>query len=88
MVPLIPAILMAFSASTMSVADSAITGCLQKGSTDGTYTLASKDGKTYKVTSKTLKLAGHVGHTVTLTGDVKDSSLDATKMAMVSGSCS
>jgi hypothetical protein len=72
-------------------ADSA-TGCLQKGEKAGTYTLATKDGKTYEVSSKSLKLDGHVGHTVTLTGDSKmgkDSKtwLDAKKMAMVSASC-
>jgi hypothetical protein len=50
-------------------ADSA-TGCLQKGDKPDTYKLVSKDGKSWDVWSKKVSLAGHVGHTVTLTGDV------------------
>jgi hypothetical protein len=67
-----------------------VTGCLQKGQQAGTYSLTSKDGKTWAVKSSSLKLDGHVGHTVTLTGaENKDAmSVNATKMAMVSASCS
>src|SRR5450432_1023904 len=50
-------------------ADSA-TGCLQKGDKPDTYKLVAKDGKSWDVWSKKVSLAGHVGHTVTLTGDV------------------
>lgn len=68
-------------------ADSA-TGCLQKGDKPDTFKLVTKDGKTWDVWSKKVSLAGHVGHTVTLTGDVtksdaapmKDSSMS--KMSM------
>jgi hypothetical protein len=65
-----------------------VTGCLQKGQAADTYTLTAKDGKTYNVTSKSVKLGGHVGHTVTLTGSGKDMDMTVTKMAMVSASCS
>lgn len=53
-------------------ADSA-TGCLQKGDKPDSYKLVGKDGKTWDVWSKKVSLAGHVGHTVTLTGDVTKS---------------
>ena len=68
-------------------ADSA-TGCLQKGDKPGTFKLVSKDGKSWNVTSSKLSLAGHVGHTVTLTGEsmnsemshMKDTSMSNMKM--------
>lgn len=68
-------------------ADSA-TGCLQKGDKPGTFKLVAKDGKSWNVTSTKLSLAGHVGHTVTLTGDamkspmsqMKDTSMSNMKM--------
>jgi hypothetical protein len=71
-----------------AVADSA-TGCLQKGDKPGTYKLVSKDGKSWNVTSSKLSLAGHVGHTVTLSGDttksnmsnMKDTSMSNMKMS-------
>ena len=44
------------------------TGCLQKGDKPNTFKLVSKDGKSWDVTSSKLSLAGHVGHTVTLSG--------------------
>jgi hypothetical protein len=38
--------------------------------------------------SKSVKLDGHVGHTVTLTGTAdKSGNFDATKLAMKSASC-
>lgn len=46
------------------------TGCLQKGDKPDTFKLVGKDGQTWEVWSKKVSLAGHVGHTVTLTGDV------------------
>ena len=51
-----------------AAADSA-TGCLQKGDKPNTFKLVTKDGKSWNVTSSKLSLAGHVGHTVTLSGD-------------------
>jgi hypothetical protein len=64
------------------------TGCLQKGDKPGTFKLVSKDGKTWDVTSTKIPLAGHVGHTVTLSGDtmksdmsnMKDTSMSKMKM--------
>ena len=70
-----------------AAADSA-TGCLQKGDKPNTFKLVSKDGKSWNVTSSKLSLAGHVGHTVTLSGDMmkdqmsqmKDTSMSNMKM--------
>ena len=73
----------AFSVSSVTsaranAADSA-TGCLQKGDKPDTYKLVSKDGKSWDVWSKKISLAGHVGHTVTLTGDVTKGGMSGMK---------
>jgi hypothetical protein len=62
-----------------AAADSA-TGCLQKGDKPGTFKLVSKDGKSWDVTSSKLSLAGHVGHMVTLTGDMTKGDMSNMKM--------
>jgi hypothetical protein len=65
-----------------------VTGCLQKGAKD-TYTITGQDGKKYDVTSKTVPLKNHVGHTVTVTGapGKTPTELDVSKLDMVSPSC-
>lgn len=45
-----------------------VTGCLQKGAKPDTYSLTASDGTTYWLHSDSVKLAEHVGHTVTVTG--------------------
>jgi hypothetical protein len=45
-----------------------VTGCLQKGDEAGEYSITSEDGKRYGLRSKTVGLAKHVGHKVTITG--------------------
>ncbi len=45
-----------------------VTGCLSKGAAEGTFSLKGEDGKAYSLTSSTVKLDGHVGHKVTVTG--------------------
>jgi len=44
-----------------------VTGCLSKGAKDA-FTLEGTDGKTYELTSSTVKLEQHVGHKVSVTG--------------------
>jgi hypothetical protein len=44
-----------------------VTGCLQKGVEEGGYYIASDD-KMWELSSQTVKLDKHVGHTVTVTG--------------------
>jgi len=45
-----------------------VTGCLQKGESADEFAITGKNGKTWELRSGTVKLAEHVGHTVTITG--------------------
>ncbi len=45
-----------------------VTGCLQKGDSADEFAITGEDGKTWELRSRTVKLAEHVGHTVTITG--------------------
>jgi hypothetical protein len=45
-----------------------VTGCLQKGDEANEFVITDKAGKKYEIASKSVALAGHVGHTVTVTG--------------------
>lgn len=45
-----------------------VTGCLDKGTKADTFSITAEDGTIYWLHSKTVKLAEHVGHTVTVTG--------------------
>ena len=67
----------------------ALTGCLSKGMGKDTFSLKAKDGKTYQLTSSTVQLGQHVGHTVTVTGSPAmaggGKGKDTATMAMASG---
>ncbi len=45
-----------------------VTGCLQKGDEENEFVITDKAGKKYEIASKSVALAGHVGHTVTVKG--------------------
>ena len=45
--------------------------CLQKGHEPAELSITGEDGKTWDVTSKSVKLDEHVGHQVTLTGSAR-----------------
>jgi hypothetical protein len=45
-----------------------VTGCLQKGDSADEFAITGENGKTWELRSRTVKLAEHVGHTVTITG--------------------
>jgi hypothetical protein len=47
-----------------------LTGCLSSGEKAGEYNLLASDGSTWEIHSKSVKLAPHIGHTVTVTGKV------------------
>lgn len=79
-----------------------ITGCLQKGATANTFTLTDENGKLWDLRSKSVQLAPHIGHTVTITGTIPQKSnrenkdegdtspqnhLRVTNLKMVSESC-
>jgi hypothetical protein len=45
-----------------------VTGCLQKGDSADEFAITGANGKTWELRSSTVKLAEHIGHTVTITG--------------------
>ena len=56
-----------------------LTGCLQKAEDAKEYNLTTKDGGTWEVKSDSVKLASHVGHTMTVTGVVSNATLHGVK---------
>jgi hypothetical protein len=49
----------------------AITGCLEKGVVVGRFNIIGRDGKVYTLRSASIKLAAHLGQSVTVTGQLK-----------------
>ena len=47
-----------------------VTGCLQKGDEESEFVITDKAGKRHEIESKSVALAGHVGHTVTVKGSM------------------
>ncbi|HZP22306.1 MAG TPA: hypothetical protein VFB04_02595 [Terriglobales bacterium] len=56
-----------------------LTGCLQKGDGANEYQLTGQDGSTWELRSDAVDLASHVGHTVTVTGAVRNSTMHGMK---------
>ena len=56
-----------------------VTGCLQKGDEAGEYSITGEDGKLYGLRSETVKLSQHVGHKVTITGNLRAESAEKEK---------
>ena len=54
-----------------------LTGCLHKDGED--YTLTTKAGGTWELKSDAVKLAPHVGHTISVTGAVSNAALHGAK---------
>jgi hypothetical protein len=54
-----------------------VTGCLHKDGDD--YTLTTKTGATWEVKSDAVKLAPHVGHSITVTGVVSNAAMHGAK---------
>jgi hypothetical protein len=48
-----------------------VTGCLQKGLHAAEFSITGEDGKTWDVSSDTVKFDEHVGHQVALTGSAR-----------------
>ena len=53
-----------------SADERSITGCLSKGDSAREFKVTGEDGGTWEVTSATVKLSPHLGHTVTVSGKV------------------
>jgi len=51
-----------------------VTGCLQKGDEAGEFSITGEDGKTWELTSASVKLDQHLGHKVTVTGSTSHES--------------
>ncbi|HEV2615250.1 MAG TPA: hypothetical protein VGU63_01425 [Candidatus Acidoferrales bacterium] len=49
-----------------------VTGCLSQGENASEFTLTGENGSTWEVRSSRVALAKHVGHTVTVTGVVRN----------------
>lgn len=62
---------------TLVASSDSVTGCLKKGDKPDSYTVTTQDGKIVWVASQSISLAGHVGHTVTLTGNTQTESMGA-----------
>lgn len=91
------------SSTSKSSQETSVTGCLQRGTSSGDFTITASDGKKYDLRSSTssVKLEDHVGHRVTIkgtpeTGSAKSSTntktgtaetLDVSSLSMVSTSC-
>jgi len=84
---------------SVTASSDSVTGCLKKGDKPNTFAVTTQDGQTVNVSSTAIPLAGHVGHTVTLsgntmtenTGSISDSSkmsgmTDSMKMSSTNGS--
>lgn len=69
-VSLVPTAGFAQTTQDKSAETRTLTGCLSNGEKAGEYSLVGADGSTWEIRSKTVKLADHVGHTVTVTGKV------------------
>ena len=52
-----------------------ITGCVRQGSSADKYVLNANDGSTWDLKTDQVALADHVGHTVTITGKVENSTM-------------
>ncbi|HTP68975.1 MAG TPA: hypothetical protein VMJ35_08740 [Dongiaceae bacterium] len=52
-----------------------ITGCLVQGSSSDKFVLNGNDGSTWDIKSDKVALADHVGHTITIKGNVNNSTM-------------
>jgi len=76
--------------------DVTVTGCLQKGASDGEFNIAGTDGTSYELVAGKVALKDHVGHKVTITGKAAKAEdgaapagrLEVTNLKVVSTSCS
>src|ERR1700730_10765445 len=56
-----------------------LTGCLSKAEGAHEYKLTTENGSTWELHSKTVKLSPHNGHTVTVTGRVRNADMHEAK---------
>jgi hypothetical protein len=56
-----------------------LTGCLTSAEGDHEYKLTTRNGSTWELHSDTVKLSPHAGHTVTVTGKVRNADMHGAK---------
>ena len=56
-----------------------LTGCLSRGDSAHEYKLTTENGGTWELHSNTVKLSPHSGHTVTVTGKVRNADMHGAK---------
>jgi hypothetical protein len=56
-----------------------LTGCLSKAEGSHEYKLTTENGSTWELHSKSVKLSPHRGHTVTVTGKVRNADMHDAK---------
>ena len=56
-----------------------VTGCLQKADASGEFSITGEDGKTWGLSSTSVKLDQHIGHKVTVTGSTTHESAKTEK---------
>ena len=56
-----------------------LTGCVSKAEGAHEYKLTTENGSTWELHSKTVKLSPHAGHTVTVTGRVRNAGMHGVK---------
>ena len=56
-----------------------LSGCLQTGDSANEYRLTTAKGSTWEITSDSVKLGDHVGHTVRITGVVSNAAMHGMK---------
>jgi hypothetical protein len=59
------------SGSTASVKHIKVSGCVQPGDPPNDFSLKTNAGKVYGLSSSAVKLADHLGHQVTIAGELK-----------------
>lgn len=68
------ACLAAFAKAERKTGSVTVTGCLQKGKVADRFHLIGRNGKAYALRSSSVKLSDHIGHSVTIKGDLKHDS--------------
>jgi hypothetical protein len=56
-----------------------LTGCLSRGDSAHEYKLTTENGSTWELHSKSIRLSSHAGHTVTITGKVRNADMHGAK---------
>jgi hypothetical protein len=65
------AYLASFAEAGQKASTITVTGCLQQGNMQDRFTLTAHGGKAYALRSASVKLADHVGHNITIKGELK-----------------